>query len=163
MNDEIGGQDFVNLYRAYREADNGCRAAISRALSPTELVTVPVNKPPAFYMLLRQAGIPYTPANRRQLARVVWMLPLAVHSEKNDHGGDIGWQLRDVARIVIDRMCLHTEDDEESLQQFRRALRISNQKTGTVYVDWKELGRRLYFWGDRIRDQIRIEYFMATC
>jgi len=159
---DVDAIDFVRLYGTYRQLDNGCRAAIARSRRLSDLITVPPGHPPALYILLRRAGIDCRPQNRRQLARVVWMLPFAVHSD-NGHKKDLGLILRDVRRTIIDKMCKLTEDDEESLLQLRRALEIANHKNGgTLYVDWRDMGRRLFFWGDRIRDQIRMEYFMAN-
>jgi CRISPR system Cascade subunit CasB len=133
---------FVKLRVAYEEAlTNGQRAELRRAASPEDLGLLP-----SYYRLL-----PGRPGS--QWERVVYFVPHAGHRSGAPSLGEQLARAR-VSEARLFQVIRSTYPND--LIQMRRLLQHVD-----AIVDWAELGRTLYYWGDRSKRKLVESYFMA--
>ena len=155
-----GRLDYAAMWKTYRhDLSTGERAALSRPDSLQELID---EEGAMVCRILRKMGVKPTPKRLRQYARVLWFFPMVIHAE-GEGKRDIGRLLREVRNATVDHMCDLEEDSDETLAIFHSALRTARSKSaaGKLFADWNELGKRLFYWGEKVRNRIRTEYHCA--
>lgn len=143
------GPDFSLLLRAYKQADNGVRAAIRRCASVEQL-----QDEPAFYRLVGPLG--YASAQRQCWARVVFCLCLpAVEDVAN--GPTLGAALAEGGRITDRRLfqVLRSEAPQDMTQLRRLILFVEPT------LDWQQAAKALWFWSARSKRELLEDFILS--
>jgi len=115
----------------------------------------------AFYALLRRGEIKAHGWAFTAYARVVWLFPYAIHSEK---AGKTGRALRRLSNDEVNKLCFCLHSERNSISCFRSLLKKARSKStsGKVFVDWDDMGTKVFFWNAIAQDKIHREYWDAV-
>lgn len=134
--------DFVALYEAFQNLSRGDQALLRRARTPDDVGCIP-----ATYYLLQSASVP-----GRQWNRLVFFLPYVAHA---DTKRSVGATFADAG--ISERRLVHMvrAPSPNDLIQLRRLLIQADTR-----VNWADLARTLWFWGDRSKERVVAGYYL---
>ena len=133
--------DFVAVKERYDNPDFGFRAELRRVAKPDDLALIP-----AFYRLL--PGV----RTDARWQRVVYFLPFTTHLPE---GKTLGQALS--GKVKEERLfqVLRSTPPNDLIQLSRLVRQIEPS------VDWRKLGRSLWYWGETSKRRLIEDYFSA--
>lgn len=140
---------FTELRQRFEKLSPGDQAALRRVEEPKDLLASGL-----FYRLCqRSEGL-------SQLARVVFILPWLRHVEKRSLGAVLyNSALSQVSEARIIQMT--RSEEPQDLVTLRRIIWQAAGRHAEQGTDWDVLGRQLYYWGEKSKQQILKDYFLA--
>ena len=140
----------VTLCEKYLELSSGAKADLKRAVSLEKLQST------GTFIRLLDGNEKFV-----QYSRVVFILPWLSHKEGISLGsvlysGYAGHSISEARMVQMLR-----SDYPQDIITLRRMIWHAAGRHAEVTVDWEKLGEQLYYWGERNKQKIVQDYYLA--
>lgn len=140
---------YLTLLERFERLGNGAKADIKRVSDPKELLSVG-----AFFRLCEQEN------DLNQYARVVFILPWLGHQQGKTLGALFyGERERGVAEARMIQM--QRAEYPQDIIALRRLVWQMSGRHAEKSVDWDVVGPQLFYWGDKSKQKILQDYYIA--
>lgn len=140
---------YLDIWENYQLLGNGAKADIKRVAKPNDLLSIG-----ALFRLCKQRD------NLQRYARVVYILPWLGHKKGETLGALFGSDPKHrVSEARLFQM-LRAEYPNDIIA-LRRIIWQAAGRHAEKSVDWNELGKQLFYWGDFNKQRILQDYYIS--
>ncbi len=142
--------DFMEVYTAWAQLQQGPKAELKRAVEPEDMIVVP-----AFYRLF--SGRAGTEWEKQAFQRMIFCLPCITHTENNvklgaalARGGKNGKPVGEKRLFQVIR-----SSPPNDMIQLRRILKMVEP-----VANWPMTAKQLWYWNDRSKRDLLEDFFL---